>query len=95
MMEEDDKMNERHCTFETYNAHARGEVDGKIVQAVDNDDTILQAAITQDAAGHDPVLPPPPAWNQPCTGKGIAWLERMKEQDERIKAAIQRNDHGS
>lgn len=93
MRNEDECMNANHWTFETYHAGGRkAGVDGRVQDATDKDDTLLQAAIAYDAAGCDPSVPPSVVGNVDERTNGMSWLERMRRQDEALQAAIARDD---
>lgn len=62
----------------------------KAVQgAIEQTDVCLQGAVAAMAAGPDPVLPADPSL---IATPGMDWLERMKREDERLRAAVDRND---
>lgn len=88
MFQTDAAMEKVHDTFQTYNAHdGKNKVDASIKSAIDiNDNNVIHNI--QKYAGGPSLLPK----EYECLTPGTDWLARMKEEDERIKRAIQQND---
>jgi hypothetical protein len=88
MFQTDAAMEKVHDTFQTYNAHGgQHKVDASIKSAIDTNDNNVIRNI-QKYAGGPSLLPK----EYECPTPGTDWLARMKEEDERMKRAIQQND---